>query len=80
LSPGNTGPWKLGTSPLRVLSLFEEPGDKCGRMSHCEGSRGQMPKEWGQAGRTRVQGRKWKRSLVWEVGFDPSSRGWAGFK
>lgn len=39
-----------------------------------------MPKEWGQACSARVQGRKWKGSLVWEVGFDPSFRGWTGFK
>lgn len=39
-----------------------------------------MSKDWGQAGRARVQGRKKKASLVWEVEFDPSSEGWAGFK
>lgn len=39
-----------------------------------------MPEEWRQAGRAGVQGRKWKAGLLWEVGFDPSSKGWAGFK
>lgn len=58
-----------------VLSLFEESGDKHKEMNHCEGSLGQMPKEWGQAGSARVQGRKWKGSLLWEVEFDPSSKG-----
>lgn len=65
---------------MMVLRLFEDPGVTCAGVNHCEGGRGQMPKEWGQAGSARVQGRKWKGSLMWEVGFDPSSRGWAGFK
>lgn len=46
------------------------------RDDQCEGSFGQMPKEWGPA----VQGRKGKGSLVWEVEFHPSFKGWAGFK
>lgn len=68
------------TLPSVVLSLFEQSGGKCRGMNHCEGSLGQMPNEWGQAGSARVQGRKWKGSLVWEVEFDPASKAWAGFK
>ena len=61
----NIRAWRIWTLALTVLSSVQ--GDE-------------SPKEWGQAGSARVQGRKWKAGLMWEGGFDPSSKGWAGFK
>lgn len=51
--PGNTKVWKIWALPLMVRGLFEESGDACGGMNHCEGSTGQM---MGQAGSLEFRG------------------------
>lgn len=65
---------------LMIPSLVKESGDNYGRVNHSPG-RQSRPDTQREAGRQRPSsGRKWKGNLWWEVEFDPSSKGWAGFK